>query len=132
MQKLTSILNDSIFKKPNMTEEEWAENDRNVYEWEKECNDISIKARINNSGIPDAFINAKLGYSIEIAEFAGNPNVGLLIQGKTGRGKTYQACAVLLSAASIMTVRFTTFDDLIRECKATFNNYDTEQQVISR
>ena len=31
-----------------------------------------------------------------------------------------------------MTARFTTFDDLLRECKATFQGIETEQSVISR
>lgn len=30
------------------------------------------------------------------------------------------------------TARFTTFDDLLRECKATFQNWDTEESVIAR
>lgn len=129
---LASILNGSTFKKPYLTREEWEEVDSRAYEWDKWNHDCEVRRRIRDSGIPKAYLNAELGYSMEVAEFAGRPSIGLLIQGKTGQGKTYQACAVLLQAAENGSIKFTTFDDLLRECKATFENRDTEQSVINR
>ena len=49
-----------------------------------------------------------------------------------GRGKTHQACLALMKQAENGTALFATFDDLLRECRATFNNQNTEEAVITR
>lgn len=132
MRRLGSILSGSAFEKPDWTREQWEENDRKVRESQREQREAMISRRIRESGIPKAFMGAELGSVPEVAEFASRPSIGLLIQGKTGRGKTYQACAALRLMAQDGTVRFTTFDDLLRECKATFESVETEKQVIER
>lgn len=132
MQTLRNILGGSTFRKPEMTPEQWAENDAKVKEFMAAENASRRAARLAASGIPARYADAVLGYSREVQSWASEPTTGLLIQGSTGQGKTHQACAALAELAGRMTVRFTTFDDLIRACKATFENRETEEAVIAR
>lgn len=141
MQTLKNICEGSIFKVPDMTPEQWEEQERRVREWEENQERERIQRRLAASGVPERYRKAVADVP-QIAEWADNPTTGLLIQGKTGKGKTHQACGALirfmtgendpLNPPRSRTGRFITFDDLLRECKATFTNHDTEEAVIGR
>lgn len=132
MQTLKSILSGSIFKMPDLTPEEWAETDARVRAWEQEQEREKAVQRFERAGIPERYKSASITEPA-VAEWSADPTIGLLLQGKTGKGKTYQACGALIAALhGGRTARFTTFDDLLRECKATFQNKDTENAVIGR
>lgn len=121
----------SIFKMPDLTPEQWEERAEQVRAWEAEQERQRVNSRLSASGIPSGYLSAKPGE--EVAQWADSPSKGLLIQGEVGRGKTHQACGALIRFIERGgTARFTTFDDLLRECKATFQNWDTEEEVIAR
>lgn len=132
MPKVSDML--ASFKLPNLMPEEWEANDREVDEWKAAQEARNRASRIERSGIPKLFRAADLAACNDLVQAyaSGDMGNGLLLQGAFGSGKTYSACAVLLSKVDSMTVRFVLMDDLLRECKATFNGYDTEDAVIGR
>lgn len=131
MQSLKSTLMRSTFRKPDLTPEQWAEHDAAVAQWEADQERARRSKRLHDSGIPKGYLDAEP--FDQVREWAENPTKGLLLQGEVGRGKTHQACAALLAAMeSGMTAKFSTFDDLLRECKASFSNAETEQAIIGR
>lgn len=120
------------FKKPDLTPEQWAENDARVYEIEEREQAERIRKRNEKAGIPLDYVDAQPSDK-GVSDWAREPSKGLLLQGMVGRGKTHNACAALLIAMDNGYIaKFATFDDLLRECRATFNNRDTEEAVISR
>lgn len=132
MQRLGDTL--PSFSAPSLTAEQWAENDRRVAEWEAAEAARKREERIGRSGIPPVFQDASLDLCEEPvrAYAAGDLGNGLLLQGRFGSGKSYAACAVLLSKIDSMTARFVLMDDLLRECRATFSGLDSEEAVIGR
>lgn len=132
MQSMSSML--ASFKLPNLTPEEWEANDREVDEWKAAQEARNRASRIERSGVPKLFRAADLTACDDLVQAyaSGDMGNGLLLQGAFGSGKTYAACAVLLSKVDSMTVRFVLMDDLLRECKATFNGYETEEEVVGR
>lgn len=126
------MLQDSTFRKPDLTAEEWAEQNARAEEWEAERLESEKARRIERAGVPADYLNVSFT-SAEVERWADAPTKGLLIQGAVGRGKTHNACAAILrSIENGMTAKFTTFDDLLRECKATYQNAETEKAVIGR
>lgn len=120
------------FRKPDLTAEQWAENDARVREQELAERAEERRKRIERACIPLDYKDARPSEKA-VSDWAREPSKGLLIQGMVGRGKTYNACAALLIALDAgFSVRFATFDDLLRECKATYNSYSTEQAVIGK
>lgn len=123
----------AAFRKPDLTSEQWAENDRLVAEFEREERLRDIKRRIDRSGIPSAFRAARLdGCDPRVSEWArGDRGTGLLLQGKPGRGKTYAACACLVDAAANReAVRFATMDDVLRRIRACFSGQGSEAEIV--
>lgn len=132
MQSLRDMLKSSTFRKPELTDEEWAEREVAAIEWETQQEQAKRLQRLANAGIPLGYRDAENGDS-RVILWAQNPTKGLLIQGNVGRGKTHNACIALrIAIEGGYSARFTTFDDLLRECRATFKNADTEQAVITR
>ena len=125
----------SEFEMPHFTPEQLAEMERRSREWERAEQIRVIEERRGRSGIPEAYAKSELRKCVPSAErwlcnAIGSP--GILLRGKVGRGKTYTACAMLNRAILNHGVRFATFGDILRECKATFNGQGTEREVIDR
>jgi DNA replication protein DnaC len=131
MQSLKNSQMRSIFKMPDLTPEQWEEQARKAREWEQVQEAEKVRARINAACIPERYRSQVQPYP-GVMEWAESPTVGLLLQGGVGRGKTHQACMALMRQAKRGTARFTTFDDLLRECRATYQNRDTEEAVVGR
>lgn len=132
MKSLGDMLTNSTFQAPELTPEQWAERNAEVEEWERERRAAKLAARMQSASIPAAYARAS-GAHPKVLEWAERPTKGLLLQGKVGRGKTHNACIALRKAIEGgTTAKFATFDDLLRECKATFKNSDTEEAVIAR
>lgn len=131
MQNLGNLLTRSLTEVPDLTEEQWAEQNRLSEQWEERQRLEKVASRIENAGIPQRY-RMPIEADSKVTRWAENPTVGLLIQGMVGRGKTHQACMALMKQAERGTALFATFDDLLRECRATFNNRTTEESVISR
>ena len=121
------------FCKPILTAEEWAENNAMVDAFEAAQERQIVEQRIKNAGIPRRYVWANIGACDPVSQaWASEPTIGLLLQGDVGRGKTYTACAAIVALASDRTVLFSTFNDVVLECRATFDGCGTEADVISR
>lgn len=132
MQTLASMLEHSIFQRPDFTPDEIKRMNREAAEFEQEELRKMIQTRISNANIPRGYINAKADDK-DVLAWLQNPEYGLLLQGLPGRGKTYQAVGALMEMAKETTIRFTTFKQIIDECKASFDNAtESELSVISR
>lgn len=121
------------FRKPDLTPEQWAENDRIVAEFEREERLRELRRRIDRSGIPSAFRAARLAdCDRSVSDWArGDRGTGLLLQGKPGRGKTHAACACLVDAAANgEPVRFATMDDVLRRIRACFSGHGSEAEIV--
>lgn len=131
MQSLKNSLTHSTFRVPDFSPEQWAEMNAASERFEEERRKRQKLERIQRAAIPSDYRSAEP--MRVVADWVSNPSKGLLLQGQVGRGKTHNACGALLMAIDQgKTARFTTFDDLLRECKATFSNLETEEQVIGR
>lgn len=138
MPKVSDML--ASFKLPNLTPEEWEANDREVDAWRAAEEERERAMRVVRSGIPERFRKSDVALCDDRVRVyaSGSLGNGLLLQGTFGSGKTYAACAVMLSRLGEgahgrpLTARFVTMDDLLRECRATFNGYDTEEAVVDR
>lgn len=132
MQSLKSLLGSSDFKMPDFTPQELREMEERSREWELEQERMQREAMLESSRIPVGYVNAE-GALPEVIAWAESPTKGLLLQGGVGRGKTHNACIALRMAIDKrVTAKFVTFDDLLRECKATFKGRETEESVIGR
>lgn len=122
------------FSPPDLTPEQWEANDREVMAWEVENAERRRESRMARSGIPEMLRGADISLCDQrVRDYAsGDLGRGLLLQGSFGSGKTYAACAVLIAKAYETSVRFALMDDLLRECRATFSGWDTEEAVIGR
>lgn len=129
MRSLASML--TSFRMPERTPEEWAAVEAEIEREEQENARREAVLRIMDSGIPPEFRGAR-DMLTEVGEWAGSPTAGLLFQGKSGRGKTYQACAALREMAKRGTVRFTTFSNVKHDCKDCFDGREREESVIAR
>lgn len=127
---MKSMKNILTFTVPNLTAEEWEANDRECAEWEKKRQEQERVMRLDRGQVPIEYRDAKALEGYE--GWLENPNYGLLLTGKAGRGKTYTACSLLIEAAKTDSVRFATFGDLIREIKATFEGIGTERDIIDK
>ena len=118
--------------KPVRTPEEWRANDALVAEFDAERERERIARRIENAYIPKRYLEADLKLCDRVSrEWAKHLGTGMLLQGRCGRGKTYTACSLLLALAPVHTIRFSTFADVVLECRATFDSMGTEREVIA-
>ena len=122
----------TCFKIPEKTPEEWAAWDAELEAEEEENRNRETHKRILDAHIPSEFIDAsELLPEIEIW-LENKPTKGLLLQGLSGRGKTYQACAALKRMAWDGRVLFSTFTDIKHAAKDCFNGYQRESDAIAQ
>ena len=126
---ITSTLMFSKFQIPEKTPEEWAEWDAEIDRQEDEIKQREAYQRFKDAHIPLEFENAT-DMRAEVKEWAESPTIGLLLQGESGRGKTYQASAALREITKTDRGLFTTFDQIKHDCKDCFQDYRRESDVI--
>lgn len=119
------------FKIPEHTRDEWDAINEEVERYETEQEEREVLNRILRSGIPPEFKDAN-DIRKDVSEWVSSPTKGLLLQGEPGVGKTYQAFSALKEMARIGTINFCTFDDIKHACKACFDGYERESDVIAR
>lgn len=130
MTTLANML--TSFKIPERTPEEWAEWNAALEAEERESKRKEVHKRILNAHIPEEFINA-FELEPEIEDWIkSKPTKGLLLQGLSGRGKTYQACAVLKRMANDGRVLFSTFTDIKHAAKDCFQGLQRESEAIAQ
>lgn len=129
MQRLANML--TSFEMPNRTPDEWAALDADIERENREREERDRLQRIMDAGIPPEFFDAD-DIMEEVRAWMESPTTGLLLQGKPGRGKTYQACAVLRKMADNGKVRFATFTDVKHDCKDCFDGKEREEAIIAR
>lgn len=106
--------------------------------------------RFKRAGIPERFWKASLGDCANaVREYAlgfdGGTTDGLMLHGPSGRGKTHQACAVLMHVATIeckhfewatetyprFVVRFETMPGIIAAVRATYGTRQSSAEALS-
>jgi len=95
------------------------------------------RERIKRAGIPKEYRNASLSTCCDEVQryaesFDADTTKGLLLTGQFGRGKTYQACALLDAAARLCPVMFSTMQNILDEVKGCFTGTENQVEVISR
>lgn len=68
----------------------------------------------------------------DVSNWVKNPTRGLLLQGESGRGKTYQACCALRELSDRGKVLFSTFTEIKRDAKDCFQGYRREAEAIAQ
>lgn len=128
MDTLANML--TSFEKPDRTPEEWKAWDAEIEEELERMRKREVHRRILEAHIPEEFADAS-ELLPDIEEWAeSKPTKGLLLQGLSGRGKTYQACAVLKRMAADGRVLFSTFTDIKHSAKDCFQGYVRESDAI--
>ena len=98
--------------------------------FEREQAESKASDRRRLAGIPARYTCAVVD---NVPELQGvDMTASMLLMGSQGRGKTYAACAVLNRRAKECTVRFSTFEGILREVQSTFNGAGNADQVLSR
>lgn len=130
MNTLVNML--TSFKVPEKTPEEWEAWDAKLAAEEELQRQRDIQERIKAAHIPSEYMDAH-DIMEEIAEWVdSNPTKGLLMQGLSGRGKTYQAVCALKRMAENNRVLFSTFTDIKHAAKDCFNGYQRESDAIAQ
>lgn len=130
MDTLANML--TSFKMPERTREEWDAWNAQLEAEEEENKKRETHKRILDAHIPDEFIGAfELLPEIEVW-LENKPTKGLLLQGLSGRGKTYQACAALKRMAWDGRVLFSTFTDIKHAAKDCFQGLQRESDAITQ
>lgn len=115
---------------PDRTAEEWAQVERDAAAFRESMAFVERMGRITRSGIPAEFRRAD-DMLPEVEAWTAGPGYGLILQGRQGRGKTYQACAALKALASEGSVLFRSFGDIVREWESVRNDMATTRQVMN-
>lgn len=110
-------------------ERERAERDRRYRACVRRLRESTAANRIRYSGIPEAYLSARVAdCGTGVRQYAAALEVGvresLMMRGKAGTGKTHAACAVLIAAAPLMTIRFTTVPAFLREVNGVWIRRD--------
>lgn len=114
----------------NQTAEAKARHDARCDAYDAEQAAEKARARRGMAGIPSRYTAAKAS---NVPELQGiDLSASMLMLGAQGRGKTYAACAVLNRRANDCTVRFSTFDGILKEIQATFNGVGSVDAVLSK
>lgn len=130
MESIQNIFSGRI---PKHTPEEWEQINDEVAKWEEEEAIKLTVQRKSRAGIPKEFAYAFDKHpDPAIVEWRLNPTTGLVLFGKPGRGKTFQAAAILSYFAHRTSIMFSTVSDMVRDIKATFVGWESERDVISR
>ena len=104
----------NIFHKPDLSDDKWREMRNRVEQFEKDERERKHSQALKRSRIPDAYKNARLVYcDPAIREYSKAIGKGLVIDGKSGRGKTYSACAILLKFVGKFPVHFVKSKEIV-------------------
>lgn len=125
----------SSFSMPAFTASELAAMGERSRQWEQMERERIIAERRARADIPALFLDARLDTCTPAARswlMSAKESPGIILRGRVGRGKTHTACAMLNEAIKEHGVRFATFGDILRECKATFSGQGTEREIIDR
>lgn len=131
MNCLASIA--TSFSVPAVTPEQQAEADT----YDAMQRESRYGERIRRAGIPREYRSASLSTCCaEVQQYAANfsydTTKGLLLVGQFGRGKTHQACALLMATAKLCPVMFSTMQGMLDEIKACFTGMGNQTEVILR
>ena len=119
------------FKPPQHTPSEWERINAEVAAEEDRQRQARVAERIHAANIPAEFQDA-VTTDERLCRWATKPGYGLILTGLPGRGKTYEACALLEMAASLVTVRFSDVEQLKADCRECWNGNDRAEAMIAR
>lgn len=117
------------FKPPDLTPDQWAAKEADAAREAERQREMIRNLRLGNSRIPVGFRMARTD-DARVRAWAADPTVGLLLQGKPGRGKTHAACAALLELADSRSVEFATLQGVLEELKGTFGKRGESERTV--
>lgn len=95
---------------------------------------FKIQERIRLSGIPKKYQKAQLTPSTEtlLGKLKTHEISGVLFQGKTGRGKTYASCAMLMSHLQTDLGKFATMNDILNRVRSAYSSGESPDEIFGR
>lgn len=105
--------------------------------WRKRFEKEKYIERLGWSGIPKAYRGANLdsvskGATKAYFDMAEGRIPGLILQGETGRGKTYAACAMLNSHLHNKLGRFSTMNGILARVRDAYRDNQSAEVIFSR
>lgn len=91
--------------------------------------------RLRLSGIPKKYQNAKIvseSCSNAFQQLERKKISGVVLQGEAGRGKTYTACAMLLSHMKHSSGTFATMNDILARVRAAYSSGENPDEIFGR
>lgn len=124
---LASMKDLGNIKVPEFTDEEKAEIQKRIAEFERDNAERRRLEACMRAGIPERYQGAVLTDK-RLLDWLSRPNDGVVLTGSIGAGKTYTACALLREymLANNCTGRFVSAKNYVDEC------FGTKQAMIDR
>ena len=93
-----------------------------------------IQERIRLSGIPKKYQKAQLTPSTEtlLGKLKTHEISGVLFQGKTGRGKTYASCALLMRHLQTGLGDFATMNNILNRVRSAYSSGENPDEIFGR
>ncbi len=97
-------------------------------------NEHVIVERINRSGIPKHYRNAQPSKATlgMVDKLRKHEIAGLILRGETGRGKTYESCAILLEHLKAKPGKFATMNDILARVRGAYSSNESPEEVFGR
>ena len=97
-------------------------------------NNHELEARIKRSGITKHYLRAKPSQATisMLARLTNHETTGLILRGETGRGKTYEACAILLEHLKCKPGRFATMNSILANVRSAYSTNENFEEVFGR
>lgn len=109
---------------------------KNLTEWQSLSyqEKWELKERIRLSGVPKKYQKAQLTPSTEtlLGKLKSREISGVLFQGKTGRGKTYASCAMLMAHLQTNLGKFATMNDILNRTRAAYSSGESPDEIFGR
>lgn len=93
-----------------------------------------ISTRIDRSGIPKHYRKATPSQATlgMLAKLQKHEIAGLILRGETGRGKTYEACAILIEHLKTGLGKFATMNDILARVRSSYSSGESPDEVFGR
>lgn len=99
-----------------------------------EDSSAKLKERIRLAGVPKRYQNARITPPMQtlLDRLERREIAGVLLQGQTGRGKTYAACSMLLAHLQTELGKFATFNDILARVRSAYSSGENPDEVFGR
>lgn len=134
-RSLTSASQQEVFSKwQSMSEEERQAARARINAEFAPSQEAKLKERVNCSGIPNKYRKAQITPTLQrlLEQLERHEIEGVLLQGQTGRGKTYAACSMLLEHLRSNLGKFSTFNEILNRVRGAYSSAENPDEVFGR